>query len=579
MNDTQTVTVSVALYARVSTQRQEKEATIESQIAELRKRAADERWHVVDLYADNGYSGTTLERPALDRLRSDAHAGRFTHVLILDPSRLARRYVLAEIVTEELRSLGIALVYCNHVTDDSPEGRLLDGMQGLLAEYERAKILDRTRRGIRHKVASGQIWRGREIMGYRYIEPVRPGEKHGHFEIDEAEAAIVRWIFEQVAAGKSTIWVAAQLDARAVPTMQGGKWRDSHVARMIHNTFYSGEAVYGRQESCEPQKSRLESRKRRKSSVRDRSPEHWHTVPVPAIVSTELQQAALAALARNRKFARRNAKQDYLLSGLLVCGRPDPRTGQPCGHRLTGTLKTGRSAETGRVYRCNGHHFADGQHFRCKGHVPAHHIEAHLWDLVKRVVRQPAIVRKQFAALDAAADLQARRLGLQAEAAAGAVEAAQNKLDRLLTRNLEGKVDDATFDRMQPTLVAERDAARQRLEELTRWLAQSELEHSQWATVEAYCADVNASLAWLEQPEQFAARQALVRTLVHQVTLRHGEMDVLGRLPCLTTTMESAITQHTPRCTGGRRAAAMATASGAGVGGKGRSTCRPPAPP
>ena len=213
---------AAVLYGRVSSLLQEKEDTIASQMAALRDYAATHSVVVVDEYVDNGYSGDTLVRPELDRLRDDAKTGRFSLVLMTEPTRLARRYVYKELVEDDLRAAGVSVLYINRPLGDTPEDRLLGGMQGLLAEYERAKILDRTRRGMRYKVSQGHIWRSRRNYGYRYVPPAK-GELHGHMEIVESEAAVVRLIFGWILAGKSAIWVADELNHRGIPALRGGR--------------------------------------------------------------------------------------------------------------------------------------------------------------------------------------------------------------------------------------------------------------------------------------------------------------------------------------------------------------------
>ena len=136
-----------ALYARVSTGLQEKEQTIQSQLAAI-THYADEHGlrHVPALtYTDDGYSGTWLDRPALDELRDHAREGRFDVVVVLCPDRLARRYVYQVLLLEELQRAGIGVHFCERPIGDSPDDQLLLQIQGAIAEYERAKILERCR--------------------------------------------------------------------------------------------------------------------------------------------------------------------------------------------------------------------------------------------------------------------------------------------------------------------------------------------------------------------------------------------------------------------------------------------------
>ena len=143
--------VRAALYTRVSTNLQEREQTIQSQVEALRKYADDKGYEIVGEYQDEGYSGATLERPGLDQLRDALRYGKFDLVLMHSPDRLARKAVYQGLVLEELEKAGVKAEFLNHPVDNSPEGKMLLGMQGLFSEYERAKISERTRRGRLHK--------------------------------------------------------------------------------------------------------------------------------------------------------------------------------------------------------------------------------------------------------------------------------------------------------------------------------------------------------------------------------------------------------------------------------------------
>jgi site-specific DNA recombinase len=146
-----------ALYARVSTDLQEKEGTIQSQIEALRHYAQEKGYAIMAEYLDEGHSGATLERPGFDRLRDALGSGEFDLVLFHSPDRLARKAVYQGIVLEEMEKAGVKPEFLNYPVDNSPESKMLLGMQGLFAEYERAKIMERTRRGKLHRAREGAL--------------------------------------------------------------------------------------------------------------------------------------------------------------------------------------------------------------------------------------------------------------------------------------------------------------------------------------------------------------------------------------------------------------------------------------
>jgi site-specific DNA recombinase len=138
-----------ALYARVSTEKQEREDTVASQVDLLQQTAAARGYEVLpgNVFIDDGISGTRLDRPALERLRDLAAEGAFEVVLVTAPDRLARRYAYQVVLVEELTRCGCEVVFVHQSLGASPEEQMLLQMQGVFAEYERALIHERTRQG------------------------------------------------------------------------------------------------------------------------------------------------------------------------------------------------------------------------------------------------------------------------------------------------------------------------------------------------------------------------------------------------------------------------------------------------
>jgi len=174
------------IYARVSTEAQEKQQTIESQVAELRRYAETQGLIIEREFIDDGYSGSMLERPGSRRLRDCVSAGGVETVLSLCPDRLSRNYLHLGILIEDFQKHGVKLAFANQQVDDSPEGKLLLQVQGAVGEYERTRILDRTRRGKKHKAQQGQIVGGVSAYGYDYIRPDKAAP--GRWENNPEEA-------------------------------------------------------------------------------------------------------------------------------------------------------------------------------------------------------------------------------------------------------------------------------------------------------------------------------------------------------------------------------------------------------
>ena len=159
----------IAVYARVSTARQEEEGTIETQLLAVREFAKKNNYNIVKEYIDDGWSGDMLARPQLDQLRQDAKNKIWEGVLSYDPDRLARRYSYQELVMDELREAGVEVLFVTTPSPKNGEEKILHGVKGLFAEYERAKISERFRLGKMRKVKEGHILVSEAPYGYAYI--------------------------------------------------------------------------------------------------------------------------------------------------------------------------------------------------------------------------------------------------------------------------------------------------------------------------------------------------------------------------------------------------------------------------
>jgi site-specific DNA recombinase len=187
----------VALYARVSSDQQARGNTIASQVAAVRERIAADTLALDagQVFIDDGYSGTTLRRPALERLRDAVAAGVIDRVYVHAPDRLARRYAYQVLLIEEFRRAGTEVIFVNRPIGTSAEDDLLLQVQGMIAEYERAQFLERSRRGRRHAARSGLASAlGRAPFGYRYVTKDEGGGV-ARIEVIEEEARLVRLMF------------------------------------------------------------------------------------------------------------------------------------------------------------------------------------------------------------------------------------------------------------------------------------------------------------------------------------------------------------------------------------------------
>src|SRR5271169_7258912 len=186
-----------AIYARVSSDRQKENHTIASQTAALIEYAQKNGYSVPPewVFQDEGYSGAILVRPGLEALRDLAAEGQITAALIYSPDRLSRKYAYQVLLSEELARCGVELVFLKAPSGATPEDQLLVQFQGMIAEYERAQIAERSRRGKRHRAHQGSI----NVLsgapyGYRYVK--KTDTTAAYYEVIDAEATVVRLIYE-----------------------------------------------------------------------------------------------------------------------------------------------------------------------------------------------------------------------------------------------------------------------------------------------------------------------------------------------------------------------------------------------
>src|SRR3954452_23917435 len=302
----------VAIYARVSSDQQAERHTIDSQLGELTARASRDGHPVPDdrLFVDNGHSGASLARPALERLRDLVALAGVDTLHVHAPDRLARSYAHQALLLEEFARAGTELVFLKRPIGDTPEDNLLQ-LQGTFAEYERAKMLERSRRGKRHLARAGAVSvLSRAPFGYRYVSR-EAGAGVARYDIDEDRAEVVRRIFRWVALERLTLAaVCRRLLAAGIPSPAGNThWSRAMIHAMLPNPAYAGRAVYGRRR-CAPWQAPLHPPRGHdgppKRPYRQVPPplDQRITVPVPAIVDEALFAGAAEQLEENRRRSR-----------------------------------------------------------------------------------------------------------------------------------------------------------------------------------------------------------------------------------------------------------------------------------
>ena len=537
---------TAAIYARVSSERQKEEGTIASQTALLLEYAKAHELSVPNewIFEDEGYSGATLARPGLERLRDLAAEGQIEAVLIYAPDRLSRKYAYQVLLTEEFCRHGVETIFLKSAAAETPEERLMLQFQGMIAEYERAQIAERTRRGKRHRAKAGCV----NVLcgapyGYRYIR--KSEHSQAYYEVVEGPAEVVRKIFAWYTQELLSIGaIARRLNEERIPTRSGrGLWERSTVWGMLRNPAYQGSACFGKTEICARRRITRPLRQkggysRRSSSSREKERSQWIEIAVPALISPATFASAQERLAQNKQRSLRNTQEPTLLQGLLVC--------EQCGYALyrTSTRTTRRQI---KYYRCLGsdrYRHLRGLACSCRP-IRQDYLDDLVWQEVLRLLRTPQLIQ---------AELERRRTE---SLSSSAVQQRQEQVSRELTRL--GQQMDKLLDAYQEGLIALADL-RKRSPEIKKKLGALEqeqqnlkvraVEDKRWIEVsnsmETFLGRLNETAQTMTPVE----RQKLIRLLVKQITVGKDLITVHHSIPTGATHGSAELTSY-PLCTRG----------------------------
>lgn len=524
--------IQAALYARVSSEQQAAAHTIESQLAALTERARNDGTPIPAerQFVDDGYSGATLVRPALDRLRDLAVTGAVNRIYVHSPDRLARNYAYQVLLIDEWRREGIEVVFLNRPLGQSPEDDLLLQVQGIVAEYERAKIMERSRRGKKHAAQSGSL----NVMsgapfGYRYVS-VHEGGGQARFEPVPDQAHIVRQVFEWIAQDRCSLSEICRRLQQAGERTKTGKsiWSRQAVWHILQNPAYYGKAAFGKTRSIERSKSvrlrpaRGRPAQHRKSNVpKPVDQKDWVFVSVPPLIEPALYRAAHRQLDYNRARARMGRRRaGYLLQGLLACSE--------CRYAYYG--KTIHQKGVGGLfrdfvyYRCTG---TDGYRFGgervCNNpQISGQFIETAVWDEVCTLLKNPQRSEQQYQQKAAVGSSLEHPEILKAQ-----LNKLQRGLDRLIDSYSEGAIEKEQFT---PRL----SRTKERIAELeARIRAQTEGpdRRQELQSLVDHFRKLAAHLGAILENTDWDQKREIIRTVVERVDIGPADISILFRVP------------------------------------------------
>ncbi len=521
----------VAIYARVSGEQQAKEDTIASQLEAVTQRIASDALECDPelRFIDDGVSGNLLLRPGLERLRDQAAAGSIDRLYVLDPDRFSRKYAYQVLILEELNHCGVEVIFLCNPLGNGPAENLLVQVQGMIAEYERAKIMERSRRGKQHAARRGSVnVLGAAPYGYHYIRK-QEGDGAARYQVIAAEAQVVRKIFEWVGREHRSLGeVTRRLKEEGIPTRTGRPvWDRATILAVLKNPAYKGTAAYGKTRVGPYKPQRLRPMRGRSAFPKnpmtrvDTPAADQIFIAVPALVGEDLFAAAQAQLEENRKRRRERAHgASYLLQGLIVC--------KGCGYACYGVNSSQRSAD-GRVtyayYRCRGsegYRFGGQRLCRTKA-IRTERLDAAVWDDVCALLSEPGRVREEYRRrLEGPKEGESRAVGQLAKL----MNQVKRSISRLIDAYGDGLLDKSEFE---PRIVA----ARERLSKL-------EEEHKRRADEEHTEAELRLVIGQLEefarqvsdglQGSDWLTRREIIRALVKRVEIDDQEIRIVYRV-------------------------------------------------
>ena len=516
-----------AIYARVSSEQQREENTIASQTASLIEFAKSHDLEVPKewVFEDEGYSGATLERPGLERVRDLAAEGQIQIVLAYSPDRLSRKYAYQILLIEEFARHGVETMFVKSPQGDSAEDQLLVQFQGMIAEYERAQILERSRRGKRHRAQLGEVSvLSNAPYGYRYIR--KTDEAPAAYIINEAEACVVRRVYEMYTVeGLSIGEITRRLNTERIATRKASRWERSVVWALLRNPAYRGLACFGKTRVSTRMRVMRPQRRRgvttpSTTAGHERPREEWIEVPVPALVTEESFARAQELLHQNKIRSRRRTIAPSVVQGLVSCAK--------CGYAFSRT-STQTSARKIHYYKCIGSDswrklggpVCDNGRF-----IRQELLDQIVWAEVIRLLEDPTLIQQELdRRLVAARDsdpTRKREQSLQRE-----LTHVGKGIERLLNAYQEGLLSIEQLRERMPVL-------RQRQQALTAELQAIADQTNDRAAFLRLAETLTAFLARLRSAAETLSvieRQKIVRLLVKDVLVGEDTITIRHSIP------------------------------------------------
>jgi site-specific DNA recombinase len=519
---------TAAIYARVSSDRQKEQHTIASQTAALQEYAQAHQYSVPPewTFEDDGYSGSVLVRPGLERLRDLVAEGAIATVLVYGPDRLSRNYAYQVVLLEEFARHGAEVIFLKAPAADTPEQRLLLQFQGMIAEYERAQIAERTRRGKRHLAKAGviNVLSSTAPYGYRYVKKTEAAQ--AYYEVLPNEAEVVRQIFRRYTVeGQSLRAIVKAINAQNIPRpSRTGGWIHSSVSGILKNSAYQGRAYYGKTEPAPPAQVRNRTI-RLKGPYAPRSPgkrkrprQEWIEIPVPALVSPETFDLAQERLKLNKELSARRTKIPTVLQGLLVCAQ--------CGYAFCRASHRAGPAHY-HYYRCSGSdRRRPGGRICAARPVRVDQLDQLVWEQVWQLLNEPELIGRE---IDRRLEeyRQSSPVEQRKEKASQELTRIQQQNDKLLDAYQAGLMDLTELRGRVPELRKRQLALEKELQSLALQAVEQDRLVQMRVSMESFLQQLKTSAQKLDVEQ----KQKIVRLLLREVIVDSDKVVIHHTIP------------------------------------------------
>ena len=490
-----------ALYARVSSDRQDVDLSVAAQLRALRDYAERNGYLVVREYIDEAESGRVADRPQFRKMLDEASASDapFQEILVWKFSRFTRKREHAVAFKSMLRRRGIRVTSITEHADDTPTGKLMEAIIESVDEFYSENLAQEVTRGMREAASRGFFLSSKAPYGYRRIKVQDGAKERPTLEVDPDTAPIVKEIFEKSLRGVGLKEIAADLNERGI-TNKGKRWGRTGLHYVLTNEAYTGTAIWGRTTTGDKQPDPV------------RAEGAWEAL-VSQEVFEEVQKGLQERAPKKQRPARVGSK--YLLSGLLRCG-------------VCGNPYTGQGAKSGKFsYYVCGTLMREGSGSCTAAYLNAERVESCVVDTIRGRILNDQTITELVVLVAEEIDALAGELGGQLQAVEAELADVRSRLERLYEA-LE--TTELTMQALSPRILKLRqreDQLEAAQEDAARQLRQRKADLPTTEEIKEYVAEFRDFLSAGSIPE----RKALIRNFVKSIDVAGDDATLTYTIP------------------------------------------------